>query len=215
MNRKPIEFIRGLAVFLVLWAAAIAAVRLRLLFPHSVLAWLSQSPDPQQAMYAFAAMISSGLLILLRLGIELPTIKPLMTSDKVRIYLTGLPLWLIAITFALSVGGLLIVFPACQPPTSVSFAIAGRQDPLQPGDTLAAQPGSNLTLVAQPMQKDAIMSCKWQYSGDAFQTLGSTNGCEVGVELANTPGDGYLSVQASQDFCSQGAIFSLHILTGK
>ena len=41
MPRRPLEIIRGLALFVLLWVAALAAVRVQLLFPRSVLIWLS------------------------------------------------------------------------------------------------------------------------------------------------------------------------------
>ena len=45
-KREPFEIIRGLALLLVLWAAVLMAVRLQLLFPRSVVVWLSQSSNP-------------------------------------------------------------------------------------------------------------------------------------------------------------------------
>ncbi len=209
MSRKPLEIIRGLALFIVLWVAALTAVRLQLIFPRTVLIWLSQSPNPQQAVIAFGAFISSGVLGLLRLGIEIPTIKPLVASEKVRTYITGLPFWVISVVFAFSVVGLLVVFPACSPPTSIEFFVQGRPDPFQPGDTLTASAGETLTLTAQSTLDEAILSCKWQYSGDAFEMLGSTNGCETNVKMARTEGNGYLTLQAAQNFCNQSAAFSL------
>ncbi|MBI5298130.1 MAG: hypothetical protein HY869_21855 [Chloroflexi bacterium] len=209
MSRKPLEIIRGLALFIVLWVIALTAVRLQLIFPRTVLIWLSQSPNPQQAVIAFGAFISSGVLGLLRLGIEIPTIKPLVASEKVRTYITGLPFWVISVVFAFSVVGLLVVFPACSPPTSIQFFVQGRPDPFQPGDTLTASAGETLTLTAQSTLDDAILSCKWQYSGDAFEMLGSTNGCETSVKMARTEGNGYLTLQAAQNFCNQSAAFSL------
>jgi hypothetical protein len=212
MPRKPLEIIRGLALFIVLWVAASAAVRLQLLFPRSVVVWLSQSPNPQQAVSAFGAFISSGVLGLLRLGIEIPSFKPLVASEKVRTYITGLPFWVISVVFAFSVVGLLVVFPACTPPTSIEFFVQGRPDAFQPGDTLAAAAGETLNLSAQATQADAILSCKWQYSGDAFEVLGSNNGCETSVKMARGEGSGYLTLQAAQNFCNQSAVFSLRVL---
>ena len=211
MPRKPLEIIRGFVLFLVLWVAVLVAVRLQLLFPRSVLVWLSQSPNPQQAVNAFGAFISSGAMGLLRLGIEIPTIKPLVASEKVRVYFTGLPFWVISVVFALSVAALVVVFPACSPPTSIEFVVLGRTEVLEPGDTLTAVPSETLVLTAQSTQKDAILSCKWQYSGDAFEVLGSNNGCETNVKLARTAGSGYLTLQAAQNFCNQSAVFSLQV----
>jgi len=211
MSRRPLEIIRGLALFVLLWVAALAAVRVQLLFPRSVLIWLSQSPNPQQAVYAFGAFISSGVLGLLRLGIEVPTIKPFIASEKVRTYITGLPFWLISVVFALSVAALVMVFPACSPPTSIEFLVQGHSEPLQPGDTLMTSAGETLTLTARSTQEDVILSCKWQYSGEAFQALGSNNGCETSLKMARSGGNGYLTLQASQNFCNQSAVFSVPV----
>lgn len=211
MPRKPLEIIRGLALFSVLWVVVLAAVRLQLVFPRSVLVWLSQSPNPQQAVNAFGAFVSSSVLALLRLGIEIPSIKPLVGSEKVRTYITGLPFWLISVVFVLSAAGLLVVFPACTPPTSIEFYVQGYSDPLQPGDTLTVSAGETLNLSAKSTQADAILSCKWQYSGGAFEMLGSNNGCETSMKMARNAGDGYLTLQASQNFCNQSAVFSLRV----
>jgi hypothetical protein len=211
MTRKPLEIIRGLALFSVLWVVALAAVRLQLLFPHSVLVWLSQSPNPQQAVVAFGAFVSSGVLALLRLGIEIPSIKPLVGSEKVRTYITGLPLWLISVAFVISTAGLMVVFPSCAPPASIEFYVQGRSDPFQPGDVLKASPGETLHLSANATQENTILSCKWQYVGDAFQMLGSNNGCETSMKMSRNGGNGYLTLQAAQNFCNQSAAFSLII----
>ena len=93
MMRKPLEFVSGLAVFLVLWAGAMGAVRFHLIFPRQLLVWLSQSPNPQQAVISFGALVSIGVMVLIRLGIEIPQLKPLISSESVRRYLGGLPFW--------------------------------------------------------------------------------------------------------------------------
>ncbi len=214
MPRKPFEVIRGLALFLLLAVIVIAAVRLKLLIPRSVLVWLSESPNPQQAVAAFGALVSSILLLLIRLGVEFPAAKPLVGSEKIRLYVAGLPLWVIISVMALSAGGLLLVFPPCQAPTSVVFAVEGQQQTYQPGDALLAVPNQTLIVSARPLQDDAILSCAWQYSGEAFKTLGSTTGCQASMELSNQPSSGFLTLKATQDFCNQSAIFSLPIQVG-
>ena len=213
MNRKRelIEISRGLALFLVLWAAALMAARLQLLFPRSVIVWLSESSNPQRALVAFGALVGSGALVLLRLGIEVPGIKTLVTSETVRTYITGIPLWVLGGVFAVSVGALLLVFPSCQSPAFVTFRVEGRQETYRPNETLAALPGEFLAITAQPTQKDAILSCKWQYIGGAFETIGASSGCDINLKLSGQPGDGLLTLQASQNFCNQSSIFSLGI----
>jgi len=217
MNRKrePLEIFRGLGLLLVLWAAALMAVRLQLFFPRSVVVWLSQSPRPQQALVAFGAVVSSGLLSLLRLGIEIPTIKPIVASEAVRTYITGVPLWILSVLFAVSVGALVIVFPSCQPPSFVNFRVQGRQELYRPNETLTALPDEFLAVTAESFQKDSILSCKWQYIGETFETIGSSSGCEIIVKLSGEPGVGLLTLQASQDFCTQSSVFSLNVQVSK
>jgi len=214
-KREPFEILRGLGLLLLLWAAALMAVRLQLLFPHSVIVWLGQSPSPQKALIAFSALVSSGLVALLRLGIEVPPFKPLIASETVRTYITGIPLWVLSVIFAISLGALVIVFPACQPPTFVNFSIQGRQELYRPNDVVLASTDEFLAVTAKPFQENSILSCRWQYIGEAFETIGSSNGCEVIVKLSGEPGVGLLTLQASQDFCNQSSVFSLNVQVSK
>jgi len=211
MSRKPFEIIRGLALFLLLIVTTIAAVRLKLVIPRSILVWLSQSPNPQQAVIAFGAFVGSCLLLFIRLGVEFPPAKVLVGSDKIRLYVAGLPLWFIITSIAVSAGGMLLVFPACQAPTSVEFGVEGQQQIFQPGDIFSAIPGQTLIVTAHPSQTDAILSCAWQYSGDVFKSFGSNTGCQTNVELTNRPSTGFLTLKATQDFCNQSSIFSMQI----
>ena len=213
MNRKreTFEIMRGIGLLLVLWAAALMTVRLQLIFPRSVIEWLGKSPDPQRALIAFSALVSSGIVALLRLGIEVPTIKPLVASDTVRTYITGIPFWVLSVIFAISVGALALVFPSCQPPAFLNFHVQGRQELYRPNDTLIATPGEFLAITAEPFQKDSILSCNWQYIGETFETIGSSSGCDIIVKLSGEPGVGLLTLQASQDFCNQSSVFSLNV----
>src|SRR5512142_866189 len=149
-TRKPLEVFRGLGMLLVLWAAALIAVRLQLVFPRSVVVWLSESPNPQQALVAFSALVSSGVLALLRLGIEVPKVKPLLASETVRAYITGIPLWVLGSIFAVAIGALFLVFPACQSPAFVTFRVEGRPDAYHPGGRLLATPRESLAITAEP-----------------------------------------------------------------
>lgn len=211
MKREPFEILRGLGLFLVLWAAAVMAVRLQLVFPRSLIVWLSQSPNPQQALIAFGALFSSGALALLRLGIELPSMKLLVTSETVRTYITGVPLWMLGSILAVSIGALVLVFPACQSPAFVTFRVDGRQETFHPNDTLTAKPEEFLAITAVSAQDDSILSCKWQYIGETFETIGASDGCDINLKLSGQPGNGLLTLQASQNFCNQSSVFSLGI----
>lgn len=210
-KREPFEILRGLGLMFVLGVATLMAVRLHLIFPRSIIVWLGESPNPQKALIAFSAVVSSGVLALLRLGIEVPPIKPLVGSETVRTYITGLPFSVLALVFSISLGALLIVFPSCQPPSLVKFSVQGRDQIYRPNDTLVASPDEFLAITAEPIQKEAILSCQWQYIGKTFETIGSSNGCEVIVKLSGEPGVGLLTLQASQDFCNQSSVFSLNV----
>jgi len=211
MKREPFEILRGLGLFLALWAAAVMAVRLQLVFPRSLIVWLSQSPNPQQALVAFGALFSSGALALLRLGIELPSMKMLVTSETVRTYLTGVPLWLLGSILAVSVGALVLVFPAYQSPAFVTFRVEGRQETFYPNDTLTAMPNEYIAVTATSAESGSILSCKWQYIGSTFETIGASDGCNINLKLSGEPGNGLLTLQASQNFCNQSSVFSLGI----
>jgi hypothetical protein len=176
-----------------------------------VVVWLSESPNPQQALVAFSALVSSGVLGLLRLGIEVPKVKPLMASEAARAYITGIPLWVLGSIFAVAIGALFLVFPPCQSPTYVIFRVEGHPDTYHPGGKLLATPRESLAIMAEPIEKDMILSCKWQYIGETFETIGSNNGCEINLKLSERPGNGLLTLQASQDFCNQSSVFSLEV----
>ena len=96
------------------------------------------------------SLVSSGIVALLRLGIEIPQFKPLVASETIRTYITGIPLWILAGIFAISAGALMIVFPSCQPPAFVNFKVQGRQEMYRPNDTLIAFPDEFLAITAEP-----------------------------------------------------------------
>jgi len=211
-TRNIYDTFRGLALFILLSVIVIVAARFKVLIPYNVLVSLSQSPEPQKAIVAFGALISSILLILVRFGIDIPAFKPVFSSEKLRQYISGLPLWILLITLAFSTVGLVLVYPYCQSPTSVQFKIVGQETTFRPGDIFTAKPNDILVVSAISSQKDVLLSCKWQYTGNAFKMLGANSGCEINVELAPGPGNGFLTMQASQDFCTQSSIFSMQIV---
>jgi len=131
MSRKPLEFISGLAVFAVLTVIFYTMIRLQLV-PRSVLAWLVQSRNPPVAIIFFSALLSSLIVLAMRIGVAFPWLDKIIVSERLRTYLTGLPLWAIFILGVISAIGLYRVFPACRPPESVTFSVAGRPNPLLP-----------------------------------------------------------------------------------
>ncbi len=214
MTRKPLEIISGLAVFLVFWVLIIGAVQIRLMIPDPVIAWLSRSPNPIQALIAFSALLSSIIVGAIRLGIELGPLKGLGSSSQLRTYLTGLPMWAIAIVFAISLGFLILV-PTCQPPVSVNFLVNNgqqTQQTLMPLDTLEVKPGEQDSLKVTSTDQGDYFFCQWQYAGSAFDSMGATSGaCAINVQFANQPGDGFLTVMVRQNLCTQSAVFPLHV----
>jgi hypothetical protein len=210
MARKPAEFIRGLAVFVVLWVLILGIVQIRLGIPDAVIAWLSRSPNPMQALVAFSALLSSLIVGAVRLGIEFGPLKGIVSSQQLRTYLTGLPLWSIAIVFALSLAFLMLV-PTCQPPVSVLFEVNG-QETLNPSQTLFAHPGEAAVLRLKSSTENEYFFCQWQYAGGAFDSMGaSTGACEINVQFASQPGEGFLTVLVRQNLCTQSAVFPLSV----
>jgi hypothetical protein len=210
MARKPATFIRGLAVFIVLWVLILGVVQIRLGIPDAVIAWLSRSPNPMQALVAFSALLSSIIVGAVRLGIEFGPLKSFVSSQQLRIYLTGLPLWMIAIVFALSLAFLMLV-PTCQPPVSVLFEVNGRET-LNPSEILVTKPGEMAVLKLKSSTEGEYFFCQWQYAGSAFDSMGtSTGACEINVQFASQPGEGFLTVLVRQNLCTQSAVFPLSV----
>ena len=122
MQRSLKDILIGLVVFIIITVVVIWLVYIGLLIPQ-IIDWLHTSPDPQQAVIAFGTL-TSAVLILLRGGVAIPILQRYIPdTEQSRRYVAGLPLWVMGVLIALSLVGLLRVFPACQPPTSVIFEI--------------------------------------------------------------------------------------------
>jgi hypothetical protein len=212
MNRRLVEILSGLGLFLLLWGAIYWLAQLNWLIPQPVIEWLLQSANRQQALLAFGAMVSGAILILVRLGISLPIpfLKAIQESPKVGKYLTGLPMWASMIILFVAFLAFLPVFPACQPPTLITFKVTGHE-PLQPSDILRVVPGEVLHISATQDDQDANLACQWQYAGDAFGTFGQARGCDIQLKASGQPGEGYLTLLASKNFCNQSSIFFLRV----
>jgi hypothetical protein len=213
MTRKPLEFISGLAVYIVLALLVAFAVILRLsVVPIQFVNWLGQSHNPQNALMFFSMAISATSLIILRFGIEIPRLKVLTSSEKLKPYLTGLPMWALGLFWAGSLIGFWSVFPSCQPPVTIEFNVSGRDEKFFPSDTIQVSPGEAVTVTAHSINKDATLSCSWEYAGAIFQTIGAQRGCQVSAKFNNQPGSGFMTVSVSENFCSQSSVFSLQAL---
>ncbi len=210
MNRKPLEFVSGLAVYLVVTLLIAWAIILRLsIVPIQFITWLGQSDNPQNALAYFSLTLSATLLMLLRLGIEIPKIKIFTSSEKLQPYLSGLPIWALGLLWAGSLIGFWGAFPSCQPPVTINFQISGKEGTYQPSSVIDVQPGEAITVIASSVNKDATLSCSWEYAGAIFQTVGSQRGCQVSARFNDQPGSGFMTVSVSENFCSQSSIFSL------
>lgn len=210
MKRSPHKYLSGLAVFIVLWVLIIGAVQIQLGVPTQIIAWLSRSPNPLQALIAFSALVSSVIVGAIRLGVEFGPFKPITTSERLKTYLTGLPLWFIAIVFAVSFGFLVLV-PTCQPPATVFFEV-NRAETFSPAQTLTVKPGDVASIKLTASQEGAYLFCQWQSAGSAFSGIINTSGpCEINLQFADQPGDGFLTVLVRQNLCTQSAIFPLKV----
>ena len=213
MNRKPLEYISGLALFVVSALVIGWGVILRLPFiPLSLIEWLGGSRDPQRALVYFSGLASASLLILVGFGVELPRFKNVVISERVMRYLTGLPLWALFLIWAASLAGFWTVFPSCQPPATVIFEVAGRERTYQPSESLTVSPGETLAVAARPANPGATLSCAWEYAGPVFDTPGAQRGCQVNIHFSGEPGEGFLTVVVSENFCSQTSIFNLRTI---
>ncbi len=210
MKRTPQRYLSGLAVFIVLWVLIIGAVQIQLGVPTEIIAWLSRSPNPLQALIAFSALVSSIVVGSIRMGVEFGPFKWIMSSDRLRSYLIGLPLWFIAIVFAVSLAFLMLV-PTCQPPATVLFKVNGTET-FSPSQTLVVQPGESASIQLTATQSGGYLFCQWQSAGKAFPTSINTNGsCDISLQFADQPGDGFLTVLVRQNLCTQSAIFPLKV----
>lgn len=210
MNRKPLEYISGLALFVFIALLIGWAVILRLpFFPPSLIEWLGGSRDPQRALVYFSGLVSATLLILISVGVELPKLKTIVISERVMRYLTGLPLWALFLIWAAALAGFWTVFPSCQPPATILFEVSGRERSFQPSDTLTVSPNEAITVSVRSTDPGATISCAWEYAGPIFDSPGAQRGCQVNVRFGAGPGSGFLTVVTAENFCSQTSIFSL------
>jgi hypothetical protein len=211
MQRSLKDVLIGLVVFVIISVVVIWLVYIGLLIPPQIIDWLHNSPDPQQAVIAFGTLTSAILLVLLRGGVAIPFLQRYIPdTEQSRRYVAGLPLWVIGILIALSLIGLLLVFPACQPPISVIFEVP-KQGVLHPLDTLNVESGETINVLAKSIEEGVRLHCQWQYAGNAFQMLGTGQGCEIKIQFSSKPGDGLLTLLASNNFCTQSRAFSLFV----
>jgi hypothetical protein len=104
-----------------------------------------------------------------------------------------------------------MLVPTCQPPATVLFEVNG-QETLGPSQTLMAHPGGTAVLRLKSPTAGEYFYCQWQYAGSAFNSMGaSTGACEINLQFAGQPGEGYLTVLVRQNLCTESAIFPLSV----
>lgn len=216
MQRSWKDILIGLAIFAVITVLIIWLSVIGLIIPAPITNWLNNSPDPWQAVIAFGILSSAILLVLLRGGTALPFFQRFIAQEdieKIRKYVAGLPLWVMLTLIALALVGLLPVFLTCEPPASVSFEIPGRET-LHSSETLRVKPGETLNISAKS-DEGLRLHCQWQYAGNAFQMLGTRQGCDIKVDFSPKPGEGFLTLLASKNFCNQSSVFSLPVIVAQ
>jgi hypothetical protein len=210
MKRSLKDILIGLTVFGILAVVVIWLAYIELIIPPQIIAWLQTSPNPQQAVIAMGTLTSAVILILLRAGVAIPFLqKYIPDTEQSRRYIAGLPLWVMGVLIAASLVGLLAVFPACQPPSSVIFDTA--KGSLHSNETLTVKIGEKVNITAKSIEEGVRLHCQWQYAGNAFQSLGTRKGCDITVEFSPKPGEGFLTLLASNNFCTQSTVFSLPV----
>ncbi len=211
MQRSLKDILIGLTVFGIFAVVVIWLAYIELLIPPQIIDWLHNSPNPQQAVIAMGTLTSAVILVLLRGGVAIPFLqKYTPDTEQFHRYVSGLPLWVLGVLIATSLMGLLMVFPACQPPSSVLFET--EKGTLHNKELLVVRPGEKISVRAKSIEKGVRLHCQWQYAGNAFQMLGTRKGsCEIPIEFSSKPGEGFLTLLASNNFCTQSTVFSLPV----
>jgi hypothetical protein len=212
MSRKPLELLSGSVVYIVLALFFAWAIKLHLpIIPIEVANWLGRSLDPQGALVYFCSASSALILALLHLGVEIPRIK-VAVPENLKPYISGLPMWALGIALAISMFGFWLVYPSCEPPVTVEFTVSNSNTILHPSDTINLLPGESITITAHSVNDGTTLHCKWEYAGSVFEMLGAQNGCHVSTKFKEKPGNGFITVSVSEDFCSQSSVFSLRTI---
>lgn len=211
MKRSLTDILIGLTVFAIFSVIVIWLAYIRLVIPPQILDWLQDSPDPQQAVIAMGTLTSAVILILIRIGVAIPFLhKYVPDTEQFHRYVSGLPLWVLGVLIAGSLVGLLAVFPACQPPSAVVFIT--EKGTLHNKEVLLVQPGEKISVTARSIEEGVRLHCQWQFAGNAFQLLGTRKGsCEIPIEFSSKAGEGFLTLLASNNFCTQSTVFSLPV----
>ncbi len=214
LSQELVRIARGLAFLIFLSIVIGVLIYLRQGPFNGIAQWLSQSSDPRSALVAFSFLASMILLILFRLGFQVPILNRLISSELVGQYIAGLNFWILIPLFFINILIFWKYLPSCVPPTSVQFYVGGTEKVYEPLSLMEVKPGESLTLVARAADKNETLSCYWEYSGSAFGGLKSQSaGCQISLLFGpQAQGEGIITVSTKQDFCPQASLFSIRVL---
>lgn len=210
MKRNSLDFIPGIAIYLLLSVLVGVSIAMRAL-PGQFDEWLGSSSSPREALIYFSLLISSAVLILTRFGIEINLFN-MAKGENFKRYAAGLPLWFLLISLAGTLFQFYRFYPECKTPQAVFFDVIGTDQTYLPLDVIEVPRGASFAINARASEKDVLLSClSWELTGSAFETLGQKDGCQVNISVNDQPGVGYITLLASQNFCSQATLFSIEV----
>jgi hypothetical protein len=210
MNRKFSDIIPGLAIFVLIAVVVGFSISMGA-FPGRFEEWLIGSTNPRQALVTFSLVISSLALILIRSGVEINLLN-FAKGENLKRYATGLPLWFLFFSFAISLLGFWNYSPSCRAPEAVEFMVMGTDQTYQPLKLMEVAPNQSMTLLAASPDENIRLSCiSWEFVGPAFTTLGEKDGCQLNVTFSDQPGSSFITLLATQNFCNNGSLFSLEV----
>lgn len=209
MNRKTSDIIPGLASFVLIAVVVGFSISMGA-FPGRFEEWLSGSANPRQALITFSLVLSSLVLILVRSGVEVNLLN-IAKGENLKRYITGLPLWFLIFTFAISLIGFWTYSPGCRAPEAVEFKIVGSDQTYLPLNVMEVSPNQSMTILAVAPDSSRLSCLSWEFVGPAFTTLGEKNGCQVNVTFSDQPGPSFITLLTTQNFCDNASLFSLEV----
>ena len=212
MERKPFDFLPGFAIYILLSVLIGISIAMRAL-PGQFDEWLGSSSNPRQALIYFSVLASSIILIFAHFGIEINNYFNLAKGENFKRYVASLPLWFLYLSLAVALLQFYRFYPECKTPETVVFEVLGTGEKYYPLDVIEVPPNASFTIKAISDDENILLSCmSWEFVGTAFQTLSQKDGCQVKVNVNNQPGRGYITLLATQNFCSQATLFSIEII---
>jgi hypothetical protein len=204
MVKNASQFIAGAATLVLLILGIELAISLKLMFPDSVIEWVGASSNPRLALWVISVLISSSLIILIKVGVKLPVLKPWIEAPDHPLfsYLLGLPLSAILSILLFSGISLAFLVPLCESPTATIQVTTLDNSIIEyAGRSVTATVGTKLNIEAVANQ-NSVMFCEWSAVGSAVNTIGPKSSCTTQVNLANKPGKAIVTLTLSKSFCS-------------